>query len=141
MKPFRLLLYSKSTHLSPNSFKFLTGNVSRNRDELQLVRLPHYMFCPRKKIISRTFKINGTLIVMTTGFPLPLVKYLAISTSLFKPSYQCAEAILKQHGSCYFLKPPWKTVFVALIRLQKCKVNTTTCTRGLVKICENSKLI
>jgi hypothetical protein len=25
--------------------------------------MPHYMFCPRKKIISRTFKISGALIV------------------------------------------------------------------------------
>jgi hypothetical protein len=25
--------------------------------------MPHYMFCPRKKIISRTFKISSTLIV------------------------------------------------------------------------------
>ncbi len=27
--------------------------------------MPHYMFCPRKKIISRTFKISGALIVKT----------------------------------------------------------------------------
>jgi hypothetical protein len=25
--------------------------------------MPHYMFCPRKKIISWTLKISGTLIV------------------------------------------------------------------------------
>jgi hypothetical protein len=25
--------------------------------------MPHYMFCPRKKITSRTFKISGALIV------------------------------------------------------------------------------
>jgi hypothetical protein len=26
-------------------------------------KMPHYVFCPRKKIISQTFKMSGTLIV------------------------------------------------------------------------------
>ncbi len=28
----------------------------------KLREMPHYMFCPRQKIISRTFKIRGTLV-------------------------------------------------------------------------------
>jgi hypothetical protein len=38
--------------------KKVSGPLEKPRE------MPHYMFFPRKKIISRTFKISGTLIVI-----------------------------------------------------------------------------
>jgi hypothetical protein len=56
--------------------------------------MPHYMFCSRKKIISRTFKISGTLIVnlqfillYTSGIIYALHGYNPSSVHSFPPSF------------------------------------------------------
>jgi hypothetical protein len=39
--------------------------------------MPHYMFFPREKTISRTFKISGTLIVKLYLVPVPILILIA----------------------------------------------------------------
>jgi hypothetical protein len=47
---------------------FVWGKTSPRKKS---VEMPHYMLCPRKKIISLTFKISGALIVIKQWFLAP----------------------------------------------------------------------
>jgi hypothetical protein len=55
-------------------------------------KMPHYMFCPRKKIISQTFKISGTLIV---NLPKVHLAMESMSTVFFKELFRMISRFVK----------------------------------------------
>ncbi len=75
----------------------------------KVLEMPHYMFCLWKKIISRTFRISGTLIVIMAPETLALKTVFNIdSTPQQVQLSHWTEWLLKQGGGGDVLAHHWK---------------------------------